>query len=393
MSDHPVVIAGAGVAGLSAALALAKAGQPSLVLERAPHLSEFGAGLQLGPNATRRLKGWSALEPLQRQGLAPEAVDVFVGESGEKIVDLPLADAQARWGAPYLLAHRADLLSALAEAVYRHPLITVRLGCEVEGWTETGEGVRVRAAAGPELAACALIGADGVRSRVRAGMRLFDVDKPIYTGRTSWRALVPAHAAHAAFLRPRGGLRLSPGAHLVHYPLRQASVVNVVAIVEDEWLEPDMVDFWSASGDVDYLASRFALWSAEVRALIDAAPEWRRWPLYTRRRAPRWRRGRVALLGDAAHAMAPFLAQGAAQAIEDADALGQAFADHPQNVIAALRAYESARVLRANRVQALSGRQGRIYHLDGPLARARNLSMRAMGSSGMARAVDWLYRA
>lgn len=392
MPDLPVVIAGAGIAGLSAALALASVGRRSIVLERAGELSEFGAGVQLAPNATRRLRKWDALAPLAALGMTPEAVEIFSGETGRLIVEIPVREAQARWGAPYLFAHRADLLKTLADCAARSPLIELAPGREVEGWSEADDRVVVHAAGGANVVGAALVGADGVRSRVRAGLRLVDPDKPLYARRTAWRTLVPAERVDPKFLRPRGALRLSGGAHLVHYPLRGASVVNVVAITEDEWTEPDNLDFWSTEGDGAFLADRFADWSADARALIAAAPGWRRWPLFMRRPLGRWGRGRVSLAGDAAHAMPPFLAQGAAQAIEDADALAGAFArlKHPA---AALRAYEIARVPRANRVQALSIRQGRIYHFDGPLAAARDLSMRLLGPAGMARAADWLYRA
>lgn len=391
MSEPPVAIAGAGIGGLSAALALARAGRKALVLERGESLSEFGAGLQLGPNATRRLKNWNALAPLADQALQPEAVEIFSGETGARLTEIPVRDAERRWGAPYLLAHRADLQSALAQAANAHPAIEIRYGQDIEGWSEQADGVTIHTSGGEDIAACGLVGADGVRSRVRAGLRLTDPDLPIYSGRTAWRALAPASAVEPKFLKARSGLRLSPGAHLVHYPLRKASVVNLVAIVEDEWREPDVIDFWSAKGDAGFLQARFALWSPDVRALLAAAPQWRRWPLFMRRPLTTWSRGRVTLLGDAAHAMPPFLAQGAAQAIEDADALGEAFA-RLERPIAAFRAYEQARIARANRVQALSVRQGRIYHFDGPLAAARDLSMRLLGASGMARASDWIYR-
>lgn len=391
MPDLPVVIAGAGIAGLSAAVALASVGRRSVVLERAGELSEFGAGVQLGPNATRRLRKWDALAPLAALGMTPEAVEVLSGETGRRIVEIPVREAEARWGAPYLFAHRADLLKTLADSAARSPLIEMTAGREVEGWSEKDDRVVVHATGGADIDGAALVGADGVRSRVRAGLRLADPDKPLYAHRTAWRTLVPADRVDPKFLRPLSALRLSGGAHLVHYPLRGASVVNVVAITDDEWSEPDKVDFWSTEGDGILLVERFAGWSADVRALLAAAPEWRRWPLFMRRPLGRWGRGRVSLTGDAAHAMPPFLAQGAAQAIEDADALAAAFArlKHPA---AALRAYEMARVPRANRVQALSVRQGRIYHFDGALAAARDLSMRLLGPAGMTRATDWLYR-
>lgn len=392
VAEQPIIVAGAGVGGLSAALALANAGLSSIVLERAPALAEFGAGLQLGPNATRRLARWGALERLTETATAPQAVDLRSGRDGAVVSTVPVGDAKTRWGSPYLLSHRADLLRALADAAAASPRIEVRLGCSVEGWHASIDGVTVHLEGRSDLRGAALIGADGLRSRVRDGLALAQPDGPRYTGRTAWRALLPAAAVPEALLAPRAGLWLGPGAHFVSYPLRRASVLNAVAIVEDEWTDLDAPDFWSAHGDPAFLASRFQGWCDTIRGLVADAPEWRRWPLYERRAVPVWARGRVAVLGDAAHAMAPFLAQGAAQAIEDADALGKAFAGSADDPAAALAAYQKVRTGRANRVQRASRLQGFVYHLSGPAAFARDATMRAIGPEGMARASDWIYR-
>jgi salicylate hydroxylase len=388
----PVVIAGAGIGGLSAALALARAGRKVIVIERAPALSEVGAGLQLAPNATRRLDQWDALEPLRADAFAPEKIQIYAGLSGRPIADLPVGEAQKRWGAPYWVAHRADLVKALAHAAARQTNIELRLGKPLNGWRETPECIEIDMPEAAPLRAAALIGADGVRSRVRAGLHLRAGDQPVATGRTAWRALLPAAKTPAALLGKIGGLRLGPGAHLVHYPLRGASVLNIVAVINDEWRGAED-DEWSAQGDHGWLKTRFQDWSDDVRALIAAAPEWRRWPLYVRSPLRAWNVGRVSLLGDAAHAMAPFLAQGAAQAIEDADALGKAFQAHGDDAPKALAVYSAARHARAARVQAASIRQGLIYHMGGPPALARNIAMRALGPQGLAAQSDWIYSA
>ena len=392
MADNPVIVAGAGVGGLSAALALAAAGRYVIVLERAPALAEFGAGLQLAANATRRLAKWGALDRLQEMATAPEAVDLRAARDGAVIATVPVGESQKRWGSVYLVAHRADLLTALADTAAASPRIEIRLGCGLEGWHLDEQGVRVHIEGRPDVTGAALIGADGLRSRVREGLALTAPDGPRYSGRTSWRALLPAESVPAAMLAPRSNLWLGSGAHLVHYPLRKASVLNIVAVVEDEWTDLNAPDFWASHGSAAFLASRFQGWSEEIRSLIAAAPEWRRWPLYERKAVRTWAHGRVAVLGDAAHAMAPFLAQGAAQAIEDADALGLAFTAHPKDEAAALDAYQRARATRANRVQRASRLQGLVYHLSGPAAFVRDTTMRAIGPDGMAKASDWIYR-
>jgi len=392
MADQPVIVAGAGVGGLSAALALAQAGRYVIVLERAPALAEFGAGLQLAANATRRLAKWGALDRLRALATAPESVDLRSARDGAVIAAVPVGESEKRWGSIYLVAHRADLLTALTETAAASASIEIRLGCSLEGWRAVDDGVLVHIEGRPDLRGAALIGADGLRSRVREGLSRAAPDGPRYTGRTSWRALLPAGSVPPAMLAPRSNLWLGAGAHLVHYPLRNASVLNVVAVVEDEWTDLDAPDFWASHGDASFLASRFQGWSDEIRRLIGAAPEWRRWPLYERKAVRTWALGRVAILGDAAHAMAPFLAQGAAQAIEDADALGLAFTLHPGDEAAALDAFQRARVPRANRIQRASRLQGVVYHLAGPPAFLRDRTMRAIGPEGMAKASDWIYR-
>ena len=392
MADRPIIVAGAGVGGLSAALALAAAGRYVIVLERAAALAEYGAGLQLAANATRRLAKWGALERLKEMATAPEAVDIRRASDGSVIATVPVGESEKRWGSVYLVAHRADLLTALSEAAARNANIEIRLGCGIEGWQASIEGVVAHIEGRPDLLGAALIGADGLRSRVREGLGLATPDGPRYTGRTAWRALLPASIVPAELLRPRTSLWLGAGAHLVLYPLRRASVLNAVAIVQDEWTDLEGADFWSSHGDAAFLASRFQGWASEARDIVLSAPEWRRWPLYERKAVDRWARGRVAVLGDAAHAMAPFLAQGAAQAIEDADALGMAFAAHPDDDAAALDRYQRMRTTRANRVQRASRLQGLVYHMAGPAAFARDAAMRAIGPNGMARASDWIYR-
>ncbi len=390
-----VVIAGGGIGGLTAALALAQAGLRVTALERAPGFEEVGAGLQLAPNAVRRLRALGLMPALERPSLRPELVRIRGAGDSAEIARIPLGPiAELRWGAPYLVIHRADLLGVLVAACKAHPAIDIMTGTEVVGFAATAGGVEVAARRGAEtlrIAADCVIAADGVRSRLRERFGLGFADRPVWSGRTAWRALVPAAQAPDFARKLETGLWLGPRAHLVHYPLRQGDSINVVAISEDAWRADDAPDIWSISGDLTALSPAFARWSPDARGLIAAAPEWRRWPLFDRAPASRWTVPRVGLLGDAAHPMLPFLGQGAGQAIEDASALAAAFQGHPGDVAAALAAYQAARAARAAAVVVASRRQGAIYHLRGPMALARNLVMKRHSANQMLSRLDWLY--
>jgi salicylate hydroxylase len=240
-----------------------------------------------------------------------------------------------------------------------------------------------------------LIGADGVRSFVRArdaALRGRPDDLPKRAHYVAWRTLVPAASVAADMRQPESSLWLGPGAHLVHYPLRGGSLINVVAVVDAKQQLDDKADLWSQAGDPAWIAARFARWVPQIRALIAAATDWRIWPLVERAARPSWSNGRIALLGDAAHAMLPFLAQGAAQAIEDAAALAATLAPDA-DVVGGLAAYSAARAARAARVQSESRRQARRYHLGAPASLVRDMVLRGLGTARLTARYDWLYGA
>lgn len=390
MPAAPIIVVGAGIGGLAASIALRRTGREALVVERADRIEEVGAGLQIAPNAGRILQEFGLSAALERVALEPRSLFIRRARDGATLARLPLAEARDRWGAPFRVFHRADLQNALLEKALSLG-VSIRTGACCAGFAQDESGVRLRVHSnrGDEtLEADAVIGADGLRSAVRADLRLAAKDEPSLLGLTAWRALLPAQSAPAALRERAAHLWLGPDAHIVHYPLRDASIISAVAIVEDGGAaaRPE-----SLSGEQLVRAIGFDRWDADLRALLEAAPSWRRWPLFGRPELARWSRGRVTLLGDAAHPMIPCLAQGAAQAIEDAAALGRAFADQA-SVEAALDAYQRARMRRAAQVQRGSRRQGAYFHLRGPIASARDLAIRALGGEGMLARNAWLYR-
>lgn len=391
----PIVIAGAGIGGLSAALSLARAGKSALVLERATTIEEVGAGLQIAPNAGRVLASLGLEPALAAVALEPAAINIRRGCDGALLARLDLADARALWGAPFRLFHRADLQGALLKAAQENPNIHVRAGARVGDFAERGGGLRIRVHTQEgveEIGAAGLVGADGLRSSVRRQLFPSARDAPFYSGCVAWRAVFPAELAPSALRARESHLWLLPGAHIVHYPLRDGSLINAVAVVEER-LELQNADSILTLDGAE-LARRLAplRLAPQLRELIEAGAAWRHWPLFARPPLAQWSRGAATLLGDAAHPMVPFLAQGAAQAIEDAAALGDAFAQPEANVEAAFAAYERARRARAASVVRASRRQGGYFHLRGLAAHARDLAIRALGGRGMLKRNAWLYR-
>ena len=387
-----ILIAGAGIGGLTAALALSRVGLDVVIIERAQHLAAIGAGLQLSPNATRVLRRLGVLDAIAAKATRPAGIRVRSARSGRVLAYMPLEDAERRWGAPYLVALRADLQTVLADAVEADPGISLRLGTELAGFAMTAQGVKASLRHGAitrTLDADALIGADGIRSTVRARLAAGSADVARETGRTAWRALVDATAVSPARPSAETGVWLGRDAHLVHYPVEGGRLINVVAITrEGTPSDPDAT--WAKPGDAAVVRSRFADWHATAQALVAAAPSWTTWPLFDRAPLAKWSAGPIALLGDAAHPVLPFLAQGAAQAIEDAAALAEACASTPA-IAEAFDRYSRARRPRAARVQDASRRLGRVYHLGGAAALARNATMSLVGGGGLLARYDWLY--
>ena len=391
MTSHEhkqVVIAGGGIGGLAAAVACAQQGVPVQLLERAPHLSEVGAGIQIGPNVTRILQAWGLGDALAQVAAFPDQLQARDAQTGQVLGTLTLgAQAQARYGAPYATIHRADLQSLLHAAALAAG-VQVRLGQTVHGWRETADGVEVRTADGPSLQADALIGADGVWSAVR--QQLLSDAPARFAGHLAYRALV-AQADLPAHLRSdQVTVWMGPRLHVVHYPVRSGQWLNLVAIVHGT--KPDQAQEWDQAGHTQALMQAMGAVGRDLHERLASVPDWRRWALHDRAPmagAHEMVQGRVALLGDAAHPMRPYLAQGAGMAIEDAQALAQSLSAGDATVAEQLQTYAEQRWTRNARVQARAIRNGRIFHATGPVAWGRNLSMRLLGERVMD--VPWLY--
>ncbi len=382
-SSRTIVIAGAGIGGLTAALALAARGFRVTILEKAELLEEVGAGLQLSPNASRILIDLGLAPRLATKAVTPETVTIMTARSGGEVVRLSLA-SPARPDAPYWLVHRADLQGVLLAAIQSHPDIDLRLAAPVQDIAAAADTIRIG-----DFEAAALIGADGAWSAVRA--KAFPAIQPQFSGLIAWRGTCDA-ASLPPDLRPTGvQLWMGPRAHLVVYPMSAGTRINMVAIVPGEALAPG----WNAPGTHDDINLHFsrARWPANARAMIAATDNWGRWPLYTMPDGGVWHRGRVALLGDAAHAMVPFAAQGAGMAIEDAAVLAQCLGETTSDdeLPAALARYTALRQPRVTRVQRMARQQGQIYHLRGPMAFARDTVMRLLGPNRLQARQDWIY--
>lgn len=389
-----VLIAGGGIGGLAAALGASKANWNVRLYERANALSEVGAGVQLGPNVVRHLQNWGLNKALEAVAAFPTQLQVRCALSGRELAVLPLGQSMAqRYGAPYVSIHRADLQNLLWTALQGQADVQLNLGQAIEHYQQEMGAVLIRTSAGQEVEGDALIGADGVWGRIRT--QLLDDGPPRATGHLAYRGLAHQNTLPIGLRTTQVTAWLGHHLHAIQYPVRGGDLQNFVVIIQGPI--PENRENWSHSANAADLEKALsgtctALQEA-VRAIPTASDGWRLWPLSDRppvQNAAQMAQGLVALLGDAAHPMRPYLAQGAGMAIEDAAALQQALAMHNLDMPVRLHQYALNRWKRNARVQARSERNGKIFHATGPMRWGRNVALQLLGARLLD--VPWLYR-
>lgn len=374
-----MLIAGGGIGGITTALCVAQSGHEVEVFEQAPELSGIGAGIQLSPNCTRVLHNLGLEKALLKHAFLPQGTEFRAWKTGRTISSRPLGEAAvARYGFPYYHIHRGDLLGVLAEAVRQRPAITLNLDARITGFVEADQQVQIQANKENHYGDL-LIGADGIHSAIRTG--LWGQQQPVFTGNIAWRALVPADKLPTNLIRPMSTAWWGPRKHFVHYYVRGGSMVNCVCVVEKTGWQ---IESWNEQGEYDELKSDFTGWHNDIQQLIDNADRDSlfKWALYDRPPMTRWGKGRVTILGDACHPTLPFMAQGAAMAIEDGAVLA-ACLDESEDIPLNLKHYENLRRARTAGIQNGSRRNARVFHLSGIPAWLRNRAANRAGGKTM----------
>jgi len=390
-----VLIAGGGIAGMAAALGASHAGWDARLFERAQEFSEVGAGVQLGPNVVRRLQAWGLQKALHAVASVPQQLVARSGRSGKVLAGAPLGQSMVdRYGAAYVTIHRADLHSLLWYAASERADVFINPGQEVVEVLGTERVTTIRTSLNKEIEGDALMLADGVWSKLR-GPLLGDASRPRVSGHLAYRALLPMADVPAGWRSNEVTVWLGPHMHAVHYPVRRGEMMNIVVIIEGP--APEDMEHWDHAANAQALEQALQGCASSLQDLVRSVPAagkaWRLWPLSDRAplQGPEgMAQGLVGLIGDAAHPMRPYLAQGAGMAIEDAAELQRALAMDDLDVALRLRRYALNRWERNARVQARSIRNGNIFHATGPVRWGRDLSMRLLGARLMD--VPWLYR-
>jgi len=387
MDIHPpeILVAGGGIGGLAAALALSRQGAAVQVIEQASAFAEVGAGIQIGPNVTRILREWGLESVLRQVASFPHNLLARDARSGRELGRLPLGErAERLYGAPYACIHRADLHGLLLQAV-RAQGVPMHLGQSLVEVQSQGAAVSVCTEDGMHSQPAMLVGADGLWSRSRLALGL--TEPPRFTGHLAYRGLLPlSEPLHT----PQVTVWMGSDLHVVQYPVQAGRALNVVAIVHGD--VPSQAQAWDHAAHAAHLFQALGPISRSLQQTLEAVPQWRLWALHDRpplKSAGPMGQGAVALLGDAAHPMRPYLAQGAGMAIEDAQVLAQCWVGQG-SVAERVQRYAELRWRRNAQVQERAIRNGRIFHAHGPIGWGRNLAMGVLGARVMD--VPWLYQ-
>ncbi|TAG79001.1 MAG: 3-hydroxybenzoate 6-monooxygenase [Burkholderiales bacterium] len=383
--ETQMLIAGGGIGGLAAALVLASDGHRVTVFEQTDAFGEIGAGIQLGPNVFRMFDYLGLTADIDRVASYPTHLGMRDVATGEQVVRVPLTEtAKAAYGFPYGVIYRADLHDVLLNACHAFGNVTLLTASRIESFSQSADRVNVKLADGREFDGDALIGADGMWSRIREA--IIGDGKPRVSGHIAYRAVLKRDEVPSHLWRNEVELWGGEKTHLVTYPLRRGELYNLVAVFHSNKYD----EGWNTFGDIDELKARFANAATPVKALLEKINVWKMWLLCDREPVKGWSQGRVTLLGDAAHPMLQYLAQGAGQAIEDACVLREALRAH-DSIAAAFQAYERARYLRTARVQLTARFYGDIYHASGVTRELRNQLFQSGKESAGFAGLKWMY--
>lgn len=385
INQHDILVVGGGIGGLATALALGQAGHLVHVTEQAPAFEEIGAGLQLGPNAIRSLDRLGVWDSLEKFAVKPKSCLIMDAVSGERLTRIDYgAPFLERYGYPYVVAHRHDVHNQLLLAAQSVPTITMRPNCRVEQVKEEADGATVQFADGSSTTAGIVVGADGLRSRIRL---LHDDSEPNFTGQVAFRGTVPTADANLAFDPMDMVLWIGPHRHLIQYPVRGGNLYNLVAVIESHWYEEGRKD-WGTRAELDQV---FADSCGTVKASLALFDNHKPWPIYDRDPLPTWSTDHTVLMGDAAHSMRQYLAQGACQALEDALVLTQEVTHHLDHPRQAFTQYEARRLELATKCQLVARPWGDLWHtVDETMQVLRNKYFRLRAEDDYSD-FDWLY--
>lgn len=387
MARNSMIVAGGGIGGLGAALGLARKGYSVIVLEKASRFGEIGAGIQLGPNAFHAFDYLGIGDQARAEAVFIENLRMMDAVTGEEVTNIPLGDAfRKRFGNPYAVVHRADLHGKMIKACEDHELIDLRVNSEVTGYEQDGTSITVKLSSGESVTGAALIGADGLRSNIRA--QFVNDGEPRVSGHSTYRSVIPTERMPEELRWNAATLWGGPHCHIVHYPLSDWKVFNLVITKDNHATSPES----GKPVTKEHVREQFMHIHELPRSLIDHGNDWKVWVLCDRAPIDNWIDGRAVLLGDAAHPTLQYYAQGACMALEDAVCLSHMLESHSGDIDRAFEAYRAQRVIRTARIQIGSRAIGEhIYHPEGVHAKLRNAIMSAMKPEDWYDRLQWLY--